>query len=48
MVDGIGRGHPFPRGRIIFPGIEISVETREIAAADFQSQPVSLAKNVAG
>ena len=47
MVNGVDRSNRFPPRRVFFSGVEISIETREITAADLQPNFVSPAKNVA-
>lgn len=47
MVNGVGGSNGFPTSSIVFSRIQISIETREIAAADLKPHLVTLAKNVA-
>src|SRR5215470_15954975 len=47
MVNGVGGSNRFPTRSILFAGVEISIEPREIAAADFKPHPVTLPENVA-
>lgn len=48
VVDRVARGYElFSKGGIR-TGIQISIETREVAATDFKPQYVSFAKHIAG
>ena len=48
VEDGVGRAHRFSSGGTFFAGVEIPVETREIAAADLKPQAMAFAENIAG
>jgi hypothetical protein len=48
MVDGIGCSNRLPTRGILLSGVEVSIETGKIAAADLESYPMSLAKDIAG
>src|SRR5256885_7124648 len=48
VIDSVRSCNRFSRRDLVVAGIEISVETRKIAAADFEPEPVAFAKYVAG
>ena len=48
MIDRICGGHRLSSGCGILAGVQISVKTREVAAADLESHPVPFAKEITG
>src|SRR5712691_5369536 len=48
MIDRIRGGHRFTSRRGVLTGVQITVKTREVAAADLESHPVPFAKEITG
>ena len=47
VIDGVGGRQHFRGGCLVFTGVEVAVEAREIAAGNFQAQAVAGEKDVA-
>ncbi len=41
VIDGVSRFHPMAAKLRAFAGVQVAIKAREIAAADFQPQPVT-------
>ena len=48
VINRIGRRDEPLCGRRLFPGIQVAIEAREIAAGDFQAQHVAFVEDIAG